>query len=79
MSDQTFNASRINIDRVYTRHGDEGDTSLGGGHRVAKDGARIDAYGVVEELNDDLRGQATRSCASTPPRRFALRGSSGWA
>jgi cob(I)alamin adenosyltransferase len=51
MSDQTFNASRINIDRVYTRHGDEGDTSLGGGHRVAKDGARIDAYGVVEELN----------------------------
>jgi hypothetical protein len=46
---------------------------------VAKDGARIKAYGVVEELNDDLRGQATRSCASTPPRRFALRGSSGWA
>ena len=51
MSDQTFDASRITIDPVYTRRGDQGETSLMGGHRVAKDGARIEAYGVVDELN----------------------------
>jgi cob(I)alamin adenosyltransferase len=51
MSDQTFDASRIAIDHVYTRRGDQGETSLVGGQRVAKDGARMEAYGVVEELN----------------------------
>jgi len=28
-----------------------GETTLPGGHRVAKDGARIEAYGAVDELN----------------------------
>src|SRR6478672_12582068 len=39
------------INRVYTRRGDSGDTSLAGGQRVAKDSLRIEAYGTVDELN----------------------------
>lgn len=41
----------IRITRVYTRRGDRGETDLVGGARVAKDSARIDAYGSVDELN----------------------------
>jgi cob(I)alamin adenosyltransferase len=42
------------ITRVYTRTGDDGTTGLGGGQRVAKDSARIEAYGTVDELNSVL-------------------------
>ena len=41
----------IRITRVYTRRGDQGETDLVGGSRVAKDSTRIDAYGTVDELN----------------------------
>jgi cob(I)alamin adenosyltransferase len=37
--------------RIYTRTGDGGETGLFGGGRVAKDDARVDAYGEVDELN----------------------------
>ena len=39
---------------IYTRKGDEGVTSLGGGQRVPKDSARIAAYGTVDELNSAI-------------------------
>ncbi|MCC6189809.1 MAG: cob(I)yrinic acid a,c-diamide adenosyltransferase [Anaerolineales bacterium] len=39
------------LTKLYTRGGDEGETSLGGGQRVAKDDARVAAYGTVDELN----------------------------
>lgn len=39
------------INRVYTRRGDGGETSLAGGQRVPKDSLRIEAYGTVDELN----------------------------
>jgi cob(I)alamin adenosyltransferase len=42
------------ITRVYTRTGDDGSTSLGGGQRVSKDSLRIDAYGVVDEVNSHI-------------------------
>ncbi len=46
-----FNEPRLAINRVYTRRGDDGQTSLVGGQRVAKDDARIECYGTVDELN----------------------------
>ncbi len=39
---------------IYTRKGDTGQTSLAGGQRVAKDSARVAAYGTVDELNSCL-------------------------
>jgi cob(I)alamin adenosyltransferase len=41
----------VRLDRIYTRAGDAGETSLGNGTRVPKTDARIDAYGTVDELN----------------------------
>jgi cob(I)alamin adenosyltransferase len=41
----------IRINRVYTRGGDNGETSLVGGQRTAKDSIRIESYGTVDELN----------------------------
>ena len=39
------------LTRLYTRKGDEGETSLGGGQRVAKDSLRVTAVGTLDELN----------------------------
>lgn len=44
----------VKITKVYTRTGDRGTTSLVGGVRIAKDSARIEAYGTVDELNSQL-------------------------
>jgi cob(I)alamin adenosyltransferase len=41
----------IRIDRVTTRGGDRGETSLGDGSRVPKTNARIAAMGAVDEAN----------------------------
>lgn len=37
--------------KIYTKQGDKGETSIIGGKRVAKDDARIEATGQVDELN----------------------------
>ncbi len=44
----------IRINKVYTRTGDQGDTHLVGGKRVAKDDPRIESYGTIDELNSVL-------------------------
>jgi cob(I)alamin adenosyltransferase len=42
------------ITTIYTRKGDDGETSLGGGQRVPKDAPRVAAYGTVDELNSAI-------------------------
>ena len=39
---------------VYTKTGDKGTTSLGGGTRVPKTHIRLEAYGTIDELNSHL-------------------------
>lgn len=41
----------MRIDKVYTRGGDAGETSLIGGERVSKASPRLECYGTVDELN----------------------------
>jgi cob(I)alamin adenosyltransferase len=51
MDGQTFNEPRLALNRIYTKTGDKGETSLAGGQRLPKDALRIEAYGGVDELN----------------------------
>jgi cob(I)alamin adenosyltransferase len=44
----------VNLTRIYTRLGDDGETHLGDMSRVPKTHARIEAYGTVDELNAQL-------------------------
>ena len=41
----------MRLDRIVTRGGDGGETSLGDGARVPKDALRVDAFGTVDEAN----------------------------
>ncbi len=41
----------VALNRIYTRGGDAGQTSLGDGRRVPKHDARVEAYGTVDEAN----------------------------
>jgi cob(I)alamin adenosyltransferase len=41
----------VRLTRIYTRHGDGGDTHLGDMSRVRKTSPRVAAYGDVDELN----------------------------
>jgi cob(I)alamin adenosyltransferase len=44
----------VNLTRIYTKLGDGGETHLGDMSRVPKTHPRIEAYGVVDELNAQL-------------------------
>lgn len=44
----------VYLNRIYTKSGDDGQTSLGDGRRVPKTHPRIIAYGSVDELNAAL-------------------------
>jgi cob(I)alamin adenosyltransferase len=74
MSMEPFDEPRLAINRVYTRTGDLGETGLAGGQRVPKDGARIEAYGTVDELNSflGLARATVTEMAGTEPRLATL-------
>ena len=55
----------IRINRVYTRGGDKGETSLVGGQRIAKDSVRIESFGTIDELNSVVG--LTRTANRTAP------------
>ncbi|MBO7255163.1 MAG: ATP:cob(I)alamin adenosyltransferase, partial [Paludibacteraceae bacterium] len=40
--------------KIYTKTGDNGETSLVGGVRVSKSDIRLEAYGTIDELNSFL-------------------------
>ena len=41
----------VKLTRIYTGGGDQGETSLSDGTRIAKHDLRVDAYGTVDEAN----------------------------
>lgn len=51
MSDKVFQEPRLALNRIYTKRGDKGETSLVGGQRIGKDALQIECYGTVDELN----------------------------
>jgi len=56
----------VRLTRIYTRGGDEGQTSLGDGSRVSKLDPRIVAFGAVDELN----AAVGLALAGEPPERM---------
>jgi cob(I)alamin adenosyltransferase len=58
----------VNLTRIYTRLGDDGETHLGDMTRVPKTHPRIEAYGTVDELNAQLGVALT---VPGLPERFA--------
>lgn len=52
----------VKLTRIYTRGGDEGETSLGDGSRVKKHDLRVATYGTVDEANAAI-GVARLQCA----------------
>lgn len=58
----------INLTRIYTRLGDDGETHLGDMSRVPKTDPRIEAYGTIDELNAQLGVALT---TADPPAELA--------
>lgn len=61
----------VYLSRIYTKSGDQGETGLGDGRRVAKDHARVTAYGEVDELNAVL-GLLVAHCPDAPERALLV-------
>jgi cob(I)alamin adenosyltransferase len=57
----------VRLTRIYTRAGDEGETSLGDRSRVPKTDPRVVAFGAVDELNS-LLGLALAAGVPEPQR-----------
>jgi cob(I)alamin adenosyltransferase len=68
---EPFDQPRMAINRVYTKRGDSGETSLAGGQRLPKDATRIEAYGTIDELNAFV-GLARHSIEKALPCHPAL-------
>jgi cob(I)alamin adenosyltransferase len=68
----------LNINRIYTRSGDKGLTSLASGERVPKHHPRLESYGTSDELcclvgrlRTQLAQGATEKCRATTEEMLA--------
>ena len=61
----------VSLNRIYTRGGDAGDTSLGDGQRRPKYDLRVEAFGTVDEANCAI-GLARLSTAKDNPELDAI-------
>jgi cob(I)alamin adenosyltransferase len=61
----------VYLSRIYTKTGDQGETALGDGSRVAKDHPRVAAYGSVDELNAVLGLLLAQHAAGPDAAEFA--------
>lgn len=57
------------LNRIYTKTGDAGETSLVGGQRTGKDELRLECYGTVDELNSHV-GMAVAMAAAPELQRL---------
>lgn len=71
MDEPTFNEPRLALNRIYTKRGDSGETSLAGGQRLPKNAVRIECYGAVDELNA-FTGMACLSAGEKLPNLAAI-------
>ena len=62
----------VRLTKIYTRGGDQGETSLGDGSRASKRDPRIGAYGSVDELNS-LLGVALEAALPDSIRAVLMR------
>ena len=62
----------MKITKVYTRTGDQGETSLVGGVRIKKSNIRLEAYGTVDELSAHL-GMLVSMMEAGDERNFIIR------
>ncbi len=60
----------VKLDKIYTRGGDKGETSLGDGTRLSKTSTRINAIGDVDEANSFI-GLA-RTCLAEDHSLFKI-------
>lgn len=66
-----FEDPRVALNRIYTKRGDTGETSLAGGQRIPKDALRIECYGTVDELNA-FTGMACLTSAEVLPEMSVI-------
>jgi len=55
----------VNLNKIYTKQGDKGTTSLVGGTKVSKCDLRLESYGTIDELNSCL-GIIIAHCSALP-------------
>lgn len=58
--------------KIYTRTGDEGQTSLAAGGRTGKDTARLHAYGSIDELNSTIGLALAHGLSAETAARLAV-------
>jgi len=63
----------VELNRIYTRGGDAGETSLGSCDRVAKHDLRVAAYGTVDETNGAIGLARLHTANDTPTDEMLAR------